>query len=70
MASVVPKCSPCVNKDMRMREDGVMNSKPYRQHSLSTFFFFFYLVEEIDNLGENVEASSWINGSLIEDASL
>lgn len=30
----------------------------------------FYLVEQIDNLGENVEASSWIYWRLIEDTRL
>lgn len=38
-----------------------------RQPTLSNII---YLVKEIDNLGENVEASPWVDGSLIEDASL
>lgn len=29
-----------------------------------------YLVEKVNNLGQNVQASSWVDGCLVEDASL
>lgn len=38
----------------------------YKDVQLTTF----YLVEEVDDLGENVEASSRIDGGLVEDTRL
>lgn len=37
-----------------------------------TFFVYqlTYLVEEVDNLGENVEASPWVDGCLVKDSCL
>ena len=40
---------------------------------ICTYHYFdvsLYLVKEVDDLGQNVKASSWVDGSLVEDTRL
>lgn len=56
---------------MRESEDVRKSGRTPTQRATSHFCqMTSYLVEEIDNLGENVEASSWVDGGLIEDTCL
>lgn len=72
VASVVPKCSPYMDKDIRVmnREAQAASRHQSRRKLYDLSNSFFYLVEQIDNLGENVEASSWVYWRLIEDTCL
>lgn len=73
VASVVPKCSPWTSKDTRVETESRCQGTLNKHKLRSTLHFHqtsFYLVEEVDNLGEDVEASSWVDRGLIEDTCL
>lgn len=76
VASVVPKCSPYINKrHERKIGDETVEQKQSQDISMKnltsyTWQLAFYLVEEVDDLGEDVQASPRVDGGLIKNTCL